>query len=95
MNDKNISSLVIYKLMLIGFGVSIMVLSTIIGIAGIFGAGVVKFNDKLITGIAALPVSLFSGLLITVGFTAIFGTLTFIGLWLYSKVRPLKIKVID
>ncbi|WP_075181565.1 hypothetical protein [Pantoea sp. 1.19] len=95
MSKRKVSGLVIYPLMLKGFGISAMLLSFIMGIAGVFGAGVVKFNNEVITGLAALPVSLLIGVIMTLIFTAIFGTMTFIGLWLYSKVRALSVSVIE
>lgn len=64
-------------------------------IMGAFGYGTVLVNGELITGIAALPASLLIGLAFIGVFTAVFGKIIFIGLWCYSKFRPLKIKVID
>lgn len=64
-------------------------------IMGALGYGTVLVNGELITGIAALPASLLIGLAFIGVFTAVFGTIIFIGLWCYSKFRPLKIKVIN
>ncbi|EOZ5674032.1 TPA: hypothetical protein RG697_003193 [Morganella morganii] len=94
-NEKQISSAVIYKLMLIGLSIPMMFLSVIFGVMGMFGYGTVLINGEMITGIAALPASLLFGLIFIAIFTIIFGTMIFIGLWCYSKFRPLKIKTID
>ncbi|KJY03399.1 hypothetical protein [Morganella morganii] len=61
-NEKQISSAVIYKLMLIGLSIPMMFLSVLFGVMGMFGYGTVLINGEMITGIAALPASLLFGL---------------------------------
>lgn len=94
-NEKQVNASVIYKLILIGLSIPMIFISLLSGIMGGFGYGTVLVNGELITGIAALPASLLIGLAFIGIFTAVFGTMIFIGLWCYSKFRPLKIKVID
>ncbi len=94
-NEKQVNASVIYKLILIGLSIPMIFISLFSGIMGAFGYGTVLVNGELITGIAALPASLLIGLAFIGVFTAVFGTMIFIGLWCYSKFRPLKIKVSD
>lgn len=94
-NEKQVNPSVIYKLILVGLSIPMIFISLFSGIMGAFGYGTVLVNGELITGIAALPASLLIGLAFIGVFTAVFGTMIFIGLWCYSKFRPLKIKVSD
>lgn len=94
-NEKQVNASVIYKLILIGLSIPMIFISLLSGIMGTLGYGTVLVNGELITGIAALPASLLIGLAFIGVFTAVFGTMIFIGLWCYSKFRPLKIKVSD
>ncbi|VFS61627.1 Uncharacterised protein [Kluyvera cryocrescens] len=55
----------------------------------------VKWNNESIHGILALPVALFSGLMVTVFFTAFLGSIICLGLWIYSRFRPLQVKTFD
>lgn len=92
---KRVKASIIYRLILIGLGIPVFIFSFICGVMGIFGYDMVKWNNEVIHGILALPVALFSSLLITVLFTAMFGSVVCLGLWIYSRFRPLEVKTLD
>lgn len=92
---KRVKASIIYRLMLIGLGIPMLIFSVICGMLGLFGYDMVKWNDQTVHGLIALPVALFSGVFITVLFTAFIGSITCLGLWIYSRFRPLQVKVLD
>jgi hypothetical protein len=92
---KRVRASIIYRLILIGLGIPVFIFGFICGVMGIFGYDMVKWNNEVIHGILALPVALFSSLLITVLFTAMFGSVVCLGLWIYSRFRPLEVKTLD
>ncbi|GHD95649.1 hypothetical protein GCM10011445_31820 [Pseudocitrobacter faecalis] len=92
---KRIKPSSIYRLMLIGLGIPLQIFAVVCGVMGIFGADMVKWNDQPVHGILALPVAIFSALFVTVLFTAFLGSVTCLGLWIYSRFRPLEVKTQD
>ncbi|QRG79275.1 hypothetical protein [Citrobacter sp. R56] len=92
---KRIKPSAIYRLMLIGLGIPLQIFAVVCGVMGIFGADMVKWNDQPVHGILALPAAMFSALFVTVIFTAFMGSVTCLGLWIYSRFRPLKVKTLD
>jgi len=92
---KHIKASSIYRLQLIGFGISLSVLSLICGIMGMFGFNTVTINHAPIHGFLALPASIFLGMIMVLIFTGIFGSLCCLGLWIYSRFHPLKNKIVE
>lgn len=92
---KRIKPSAIYRLIFIGLGIPLMIFALISGVMGIFGADVVKWNNEPVHGILALPTALFSGVLVTALFTAFFGSAVCLGLWIYSRFRPLQVRTLD
>ncbi len=92
---KRIKASIIYRLLLIGLGLPMMTFSLVCGVLGLFGYDMVKWNDQSIHGALAIPAALFSGLFITVLFTVFVGSIACLGLWVYSRFRPLQVKVLD
>jgi hypothetical protein len=92
---KRVKATVIYRLMLIGLGIPMLLFSFICGVLGAFGYDMVKWNDQVVHGFLALPTALFSGLLISALLTVFMGSIICLGLWLYSRFLPLQVKVFD
>jgi hypothetical protein len=92
---KRIKPSSIYRLMLIGLGIPLQIFAVISGVMGIFGADMVKWNNQPVHGILALPAAIVSALFITVLFTALLGSVICLGLWIYSRFRPLEVKTLD
>lgn len=85
----------IYKLLLLGLLLSMVPLSTLMGIAALFGADTVKWNGEPLHGWLGLLASPFLGIFIALLFTGFVGTLTCLGLWLLSWFRPIKLRVVQ
>lgn len=94
-DTKRIKARSIYRLLLIGLSIPMGVLGFIFGLFGCFGYDTVSWNQHYIHGLLALPVGLFIGVLMSAIMTAIIGSLSCLGLWIYSRFRPLKITVLD
>ncbi|WP_312951458.1 hypothetical protein [Superficieibacter sp.] len=92
---KRVKASVIYRLMLIGLGIPMFIFSLICGLLGMFGYNMVNWNNETVHGVLALPIALLSGLFISVFFTLFLGTICCVGLWIYSRFRPLQVKVLD
>ncbi|MER0126307.1 hypothetical protein [Franconibacter daqui] len=85
----------IYRILLTGLGTSLMLLCFLFGLLACFGYDTLNWNNKPIHGLLALPASLAMGLFFSVILTALIGTLTCAGLWIYSRFRRLDINVVE
>lgn len=91
---RKIKARSIYKLLLCGLLAVLVPLGLVFGIAGLFGADTVKWNNQPVHGAAALFVAPALSLFITLFFTVFVGTLASLGLWLLSRFRPISIRVV-
>ena len=66
----------------------------LMGVLAAFGMDTLKWNDQPVLGLRALIAGPFMGLFAAAVFTAMMGLMLSLGLWLYSKVRPLSIRVL-
>ena len=84
----------VFKVILTGNMFGFAIVTTVIGVFSLFGAGIIKWNDQYITGfkglIASPFIGIFVGLIIGL-FTALF---TYIGLRLYAMFKPMTIEYI-
>ena len=92
---KRIKAATIYRLLLIDLGIPMISVSSICCALSLFGFNLVKWNDQPVHGFLAIPAALFSGVFITVLFTVFIGSIACLGLWVYSRFRPLQVKVMD
>lgn len=91
---RKIKAASIYKLLLCGLLIVFIPLGVVFGIAGLFGADTVKWNNQPIHGAAALFVGPALSVFIALLFTGFLGTLTSLGLWLLSRFRTIRIRVV-
>ena len=89
---QRLSTGTIYKLWLIGLTVSMTPLGLLLGIFAMLGFKAVTWNGQPLYGVAGLIAGPLLGVLLAVLFTAFLGSASAIGLWVYSKVRPLDIQ---
>ena len=91
---RKVKAASIYKLLLFGLLIAFIPFGVVSGIAGLFGAETVKWNNQPLHGVAALfagpAISVFIALL----FTGFLGTITSLGLWLLSRFRTISIRVV-
>jgi hypothetical protein len=74
---------------------SLVPLAIFFGVLALFGLNTVKWNNQPIYGISGLLVSPLIGVMLAGFFTAFGGLALAFGLWLYSKVRPLRLRFIE
>ena len=91
MDIKKLSAGTIYKLICIGSLVGLFPICLLFGIMGFFGMDTITWNDQPVTGISAIFVGPLIGVFISLIFTALFGSITALGLWLYSYLKPFTI----
>lgn len=84
----------LFKIIFIGNFLFFISISVLMGILSFFGAATVKWNEQLLTGVAGLVASPFIGVFTALTFSAFLWVSTFIGLWLYSKFKPIKFEYI-
>ena len=90
---QRISTGSVFKLVGVGFGLSIVPFSLVMGVLALFGSATVNWNNQPVVGIAGLLASPFIGLFLTGLFTMLFGSAIALGLWLYSRARPIRLVV--
>lgn len=92
---RKVRAATVYKLLALGLLISFIPLGILFGAMGLFGADTVKWNNEPIHGVFALfagpAISIFVALL----FTGLLGTLACLGLWLFSKFRPIRIRFVS
>ena len=92
---RRLSAGSVYKLLAIGWICSLLPFSVLMGVLSLFGAETINWNGRQLTGVAGLIASPFVGLFVIALFVALFGSMCAFGLWVYSKVRPLQVVVVD
>lgn len=90
---QRLSAGTLFKLAAIGLATTIVPFSTLMGVAALFGASTVTWNQQAITGLAGLMASPFIGLFIVLVFTMFLGSSMAFGLWLFSKFKPMTLLV--
>ena len=88
---KKLSAGTTYKLIFVGSLVGLLPLCLLFGIMGAFGMDTVTWNEQPVTGFKALFVGPLIGVFMSLIFTAIFGSITAMGLWVYSFFKPITI----
>jgi hypothetical protein len=91
---RKVRTVTIFKLLLFGLAISLVPLGVAFGIAGYFGADTVKWNSQPVHGISALFAGPAISLFLALMFTGFLGSLSCLGLWLLSLVRPINIKFV-
>lgn len=90
-STPGISTRSIFKLILIGMTVSLVLAGTVLGVLGAWGFGTVNWNGSPLHGVQALWASPLMGLLAALISTVVTGSMVAIGLWLFSKFKPIAI----
>jgi len=82
----------VFKLLGIGLTIGLLLLCTLAGILSAADLSMLMWNGKPITGLKAIFVGPLMGIFMALIFTAIIGSITAFGLWLYSMFRPMEIE---
>lgn len=81
----------IYKLVLVGLVFGFVPLFILFGVLGALDLMTLSWNGQAVTGPKAIVVGPLMGLLFSLVFTAVLGSVMAFGLWLFGKFRPLTI----
>ncbi len=92
---KKLSKGSLFKLIFIGFSLSLLPFILLCGIASIFGAHTIRVNNKAITGIMGLAASLILYPISCIIFSSITWVGCALGLWIYSKFRKIELEFSD
>jgi hypothetical protein len=79
------------KLLFTGFVCFFVPFGLIVGVLAVFGLNTVTWNQQSVHGLAGLAAGLGMGIVFTLMLTVFAGIPCAIGLWLYSKFKPLSI----
>jgi hypothetical protein len=92
---RRLSTGTVFRIVAAGSFLSLVPLAIFFGVLAIFGLNTVKWNNQPIHGLAALLVSPLLGVMTAAFFTAFGGVALAFGLWLYSKFRPLRLRIVE
>jgi hypothetical protein len=81
----------IYKLWMIGLTTSFVPLGAVFGVFSLFGYDTVTWNGQPVHGFAGLLAGPFVGAFVALMFTALLGSASALGLWVFSKFKPISI----
>ncbi|WP_082151546.1 hypothetical protein [Caenimonas sp. SL110] len=81
----------IYKLVFVGLIFSLVPLGLVFGLLAAFGANTVSWNGAAVHGIAGFLLGPLLGGLFAVSLTAFLGSACVLGLWLFSKLKPMSL----
>ncbi|WP_125180461.1 hypothetical protein [Thiohalobacter thiocyanaticus] len=82
----------VYKLIGIGLTAGFIPLFVLFGVLAATGTSTLTWNEQPVTGLKALYIGPLMGLFMAAIFTALVGSVTAFGLWLYSFFKPLNIE---
>lgn len=92
-STTRISTGSIYKLWFIGLSASLLPFGILLGVLALFGFNTVTWNGQPVHGLSGLVSGPLIGGLVAVLFTAFLGSAAALGLWLFSKFKPISIAV--
>jgi len=84
----------IVKLIVLGSVIGCSLITTIFGVAALFGAEVVQWNEQYVTGIKGLIASPFIGAFIGVLFGLFSSVFTYVGLRVYSLFQGVSLEYV-
>jgi hypothetical protein len=82
----------IYKLLGVGLMVALLPLFTLFGLLAAADLSTLTWNEQPVTGLKAIVIGPLMGVFLAAVFTAVIGSVTAFGLWLYSKFKPIEIE---
>jgi len=82
----------VYRISAIGAVFGMIPLFTVFGILASMNLFTLTWNNEAVTGPRALIVGPLMGVLFSAVCTALFGSVIALGLWIYSKFRPLTLE---
>lgn len=81
----------VYKLVFVGTAFSLIPLCLVFGLLAAFGFNTVQWEGRHMHGVMGFLLGPLIGIMMTGFLTAVIGTACVVGLWLFSKFRPLSL----
>ena len=85
----------VFRLVAIGCFGSMVPFAVLMGVFALFGFHTVTWNHQPVIGLSGLSASPFIGVFVAALFTIFMGVFLSVGLWLYSKLRPVTIIIFE
>lgn len=85
----------LFKILFIGLLIPIFLISVIYGVFALFGFDTVTFDGKHVYGIVGLLVALVIGIVLPSIMSAVLWLLILLGVWVYTRFRPITLKLKD
>jgi hypothetical protein len=92
---RRLSTGSVFRMVAIGCFWSMVPFAVLMGVFALFGFHTVTWNHEPVIGISGLLASPFIGLFVAAIFTIFTGVFLSVGLWLYSKFRPVTISIFE
>lgn len=82
----------VYKLVAVGSVFGFLPLFVVLGILGSMGFSTLTWNNQPVTGFRSIIAGPLIGVVFTLMSIAVFGSAVALGLWIYSKFRPMSLE---
>jgi hypothetical protein len=82
----------VYKLVFTGLLAGFFPIFLLFGILGSMDMASLSWNEQPVTGLKAILIGPLMGVFMALLFTALIGSVMALGLWLYSRFKPLSIE---
>ena len=84
----------VLRLIAIGFGFSLVPFFVLMGVLAGFGQSTLRWNGAPVYGLKAVLLSPLMGAMAALLFTIVAGIVIVLGLWIYSKWKPVRLTVV-
>jgi hypothetical protein len=85
----------VFRLVAAGCFFSLVPFTLLMGVLSLFGLRTINWNNAPVLGMKGFLFSPLLGVFIAAIFTAFGGVGMAFGLWIYSKIRPLKLQILE
>ncbi|HEV7716962.1 MAG TPA: hypothetical protein VGO53_15290 [Steroidobacteraceae bacterium] len=92
---RRLSTGSVFRLVAVGIFFSVVPFCLLMGVFAAFGFNAIRWNNEPVLGLKGLLISPFVGVFIGAIFTAVAGAGMAFGLWLYSKLKPMNLRVLE
>ena len=92
---RKITAGTVYKLVSVGMLFAALPVGLPMGIMGAFGYDVILLNGEYVYGITAFITAPVLACLMSQVFTLFFGTFICLGLWIYSRIKRMNIRIVE
>jgi hypothetical protein len=92
---RRLSTGSVFRIVAAGSFLSLIPLTIFFGVLALFGLDTIRWNNSPVHGVSGFLLSPLIGIFMAAFFTAFGGVALAFGLWIYSKVRPLRLRIVE